>query len=59
MEENKLTNNIFIKSISRDEVKIEINYIDANTPIEQAFEKAGIFISAQVQGFYEINAISQ
>jgi hypothetical protein len=59
MEENKLTNNIFIKSISRDEIKIEINYIDANTPIEQAFEKAGIFISAQVQGFYEINAISQ
>ena len=59
MEENKLTNNVFVKSISRDEVKIEINHIDANTTIEQAFEKAGIVISKQIQGFYEINAISQ
>jgi hypothetical protein len=59
MEDNKLADNIFVKSISRDEVKISINYVDSNSSIEQAFEKAGIFISAQIQGFYEINAISQ
>ena len=59
MEDNKLADNIFVKSISRDEVRLSINYVDTSSSIEQAFERAGIFISAQIQGFYEINAISQ
>jgi hypothetical protein len=36
-----------------------INYLNPNVPIEQAFEKVGISISKQAQGFYEINNITQ
>ena len=59
IEDSKLVDNVVINSISRDEVMASINYLNPNVPIEQAFEKVGISISKQSQGFYEINNIAQ
>ena len=50
---------MLVNSISRDEVRFSINYINPNVSIEEACEGAGIKIAKQAQGFYEINAISQ
>ena len=59
IEDSKLVDNVIVNSISRDEVMASINYLNPNVPIEQAFEKVGISISKQAQGFYEINNIAQ
>ena len=59
IEDAKLVDNVVVNSISRDEVMASINYLNPNVPIEQAFEKVGISISKQSQGFYEINNITQ
>jgi DNA-binding Xre family transcriptional regulator len=59
IEDAKLVDNVVVNSISRDEVMATINYLNPNVPIEQAFEKVGISISRQSQGFYEINNIEQ
>lgn len=59
IEDSKLVDNVVVNSISRDEVMASINYLNPNVPIEQAFEKIGIRISKQSQGFYEINNIAQ
>ena len=58
IEDAKIVDKIFVNAISRDEVMANVTYLNSNISIEQAFEKIGIIITKQSQGFYEINAVS-
>ena len=58
IEDAKIVDKIFVNSISRDEVWANIIYLNSTVSIEQAFEKIGITIAKQSQGFYEINTIT-
>ena len=59
LENANISHDMLVNSISRDEVRFSVNYINPNVSIEEACESAGIKIAKQAQGFYEINAISQ
>ncbi len=59
IENNNVVEDVVVRSISRDEVKVNVNYNNTKISIEDAFRNIGINIYKQTQGFYEINAISQ
>ena len=58
-ENSNISQEVIVNSMSRDEVKASVNYINPSVSIEEACRGVGIKITKQAQGFYEINAISQ
>ena len=59
LENSNIFQDMLVNSISRDEVRFSVNYINPSVSIEEACESVGIKITKQAQGFYEINAISK
>ncbi|MBM3590119.1 MAG: hypothetical protein FJX30_01925 [Alphaproteobacteria bacterium] len=59
LDKSSLIDGLEIISISKDEVKIKINYINTQIPVEQGLEKLGLIFSKRNQDTFDINAISQ
>ncbi len=59
LDRSPLIDGIEIVSISKDEVKIKINYINTQTPVEQGLEKLGLIFNKRTRDTFDINAISQ
>ena len=48
-----------INSVSKDEVKVGINYLNTQTPIDNEFRKLGLIFSKRENNIYDINAIGR
>lgn len=59
IEGSNLIDDVEVISISKDEVKIRVNYINSKISIEEGFGKLGINLNKRDSKFYEINAVSQ
>jgi len=55
----KFVDSYEIKSISKDQVKLSINYLNTQTPFEKELQKLGLNFSKRDESSFDINAISQ